>query len=192
MTWIQQNKKYLTLFSLMMLVALTRSDHFGSAISLPDASLAAFYLAGIFSGGLVSLVVLLSEAALLDYIAITQLNVSDYCISPAYVFLIPTYASVFLAGLWSKKYTSFKASDVSIQFALLLVATSVAFLISNGSFYFLSGKFPDLSIVEYAGRVAKYYPAYVSSTLIYSCSILLATKAFKLLNKEKANSGVLN
>lgn len=192
MAWIQQNKKYLTLFSLMMLMALTRSDHFGSAISLPDASLAAFYLAGIFSGGIMSLGILLAEAALLDYVAITHFNVSDYCISPAYVFLIPTYASVFFAGLLSKKYTSFKASDVSIQFALLLVATSIAFFISNGSFYWLSDKFPDLSIVEYAQRVAKYYPAYVSSTLIYSCSILCATKVFNMLNKEKSNSEVLS
>lgn len=80
MNWVQQNAKYLTIFALAMLMALTCSDHFGSAITLPDASLAVFYLAGIFTGGLASFAVLLTEAALLDYVAISQFQVSDYCI----------------------------------------------------------------------------------------------------------------
>jgi len=190
MNWIQQNKKYLTLFSLTILMALTRSDHFGSAISLPDASLAVFYLAGIFTGGIMSFVLLLTEAALLDYIAITHWNVSDYCISPAYVFLIPTYAALLLAGRWSAKYASLKGRDLSYQLFALLVATTVAFLISNGSFYFLSGKFPDLSWVEYSSRVAKYYPPYVSSTLMYSIIVVLCTKWVVMLNKDKVNSEI--
>jgi len=176
MNWIQQNTKYLTLTALALLMALTRSDHFGSAISLPDASLAVFYLAGIFTGGVMSFVLLLTEAALLDYIAITHWQVSDYCISPAYVFLIPTYAVMLFAGRWSAKYATLNGHDLSRQFAYLLVAGSIAFLISNGSFYLLSGKFPELSLIQYTQRVAKYYPAYISSTLIYSLTILLFSK----------------
>jgi len=192
MNWIQQNKKYLTLFSLMLLMALTRSSHFGSAFSLPEASLAAFYLAGIFSGGLMSLVVLLVEAGLLDYISITQFNVSDYCISPAYVFLIPTYATMFIAGKWSAKYASFSLRDVTMQLTYILVASSIAFLISNGSFYFLSGKFADLSWLQYSERVAQYYSPYVSSTLIYSSVILCCTKLVAMLNKSEESSEVLS
>lgn len=185
MNWIQQNTRYLTLFALAMLMVMTRSDHFGSAISLPDASLAVFYLAGIFSGGIMSFALLLTEAALLDYIAITHWQVSDYCISPAYVFLIPTYAVMFFAGRWSAEYTAFGSHDVLRQFAYLLGAASVAFLISNGSFYLLSGKFPELSAAQYIQRVAKYYPAYVSSTLMYSLSILFFTRWIQALAKEK-------
>jgi len=192
MNWIQQNKKYLTLFSLMLLMALTRSSHFGSAFSLPEASLAAFYLAGIFSGGLMSFVVLLVEAGLLDYISITQFNVSDYCISPAYVFLIPTYATLFIAGKWSAKYASFSLRDVAMQLTYIVVASSIAFLISNGSFYFLSGKFADLSWLQYSERVAQYYSPYVSSTLIYSSVILCCTKLVAILNKSEEGSEVLS
>lgn len=184
MNWIQQNTKILTLISLVLLMGLTRSDHFGSAISLPDASLAVFYLAGIFSGGIFSFVLLITEAALLDYIAIAHWQVSDYCISPAYVFLIPTYAVMFFAGRWCVKGTSFGSSSLVRQFAYLLGATSLAFLISNGSFYLLSGKFPELSVMQYMERVAQYYPAYVSSTLIYSLAILFFVWLVRLLNKE--------
>ncbi|NOR81177.1 MAG: hypothetical protein GQ529_10160 [Methyloprofundus sp.] len=189
MNWIQQNTKYLTLSALALLMALTRSDHFGSAISLPDASLAVFYLAGIFTGGVMSFVLLLTEAALLDYIAITHWQVSDYCISPAYVFLIPTYAVMLFAGRWSAKYATFNSRDLSRQFIYLLVAASTAFLISNGSFYLLSGKFPELSLIQYAERVAKYYPAYISSTLIYSLTILLFSKLVHIsLGKPMINT----
>jgi hypothetical protein len=148
MNWIQHNKQYLTISALAMLMALTRSDHFGSAVTLPDASLAVFYLAGIFTGGIASFAVLLAEAALLDYVAITHWQVSDYCISPAYIFLIPTYAVMMFAGRWSAKYAIFNSRDLGFQITYLLVATSIVFLISNGSFYLLSGKFPGLSAVQ--------------------------------------------
>jgi len=185
MNWIQQNKNNLTIFALAILMALTRSDHFGSALTLPDASLAVFYLAGIFTGGLASFAVLLAEAALLDYVSISQFQVSNYCISPAYVFLIPTYAVMFFAGRWSTKYVELNASDLSRQFAYLFAAGSIAFLISNSSFYLLSGKFPEMSLIEYTGRVAKYYPDYMSSTLIYSFAILLFTKLVRTVYLEK-------
>ncbi|OQK15666.1 hypothetical protein AU255_15730 [Methyloprofundus sedimenti] len=185
MNWIQQNTKYLITCALAMLMALTRSDHFGSAITLPDASLAVFYLAGIFTGGMASFAVLLTEAAFLDYVAITYGQVSDYCISPAYVFLIPTYAVMLFAGRWSAKYAILNSRDLSHQFAYLLLATSIAFFISNGGFYLFSGKFPELSVVEYAQRVAKYYPAYISSTLLYSLAIIFFTKLVAVLYKEK-------
>ena len=185
MNWIERNKQYLIISALAMLMALTRSDHFGSAITLPDASLAVFYLAGIFTGGIASFAVLLAEAALLDYVAITHWQVSDYCISPAYVFLIPTYAVMFFTGRWSAKYSALDVHALSRQFAYLLVATSIAFLISNGSFYLLSGKFPELSAVQYMERVAKYYSAYISSTLMYSLAILFFTRLVSMLFKTK-------
>ncbi|GFO72636.1 hypothetical protein BJAS_P3036 [Bathymodiolus japonicus methanotrophic gill symbiont] len=184
MNWITQNTKYLNISALALLMALTRSDHFGSAISLPDASLAVFYLAGIFLGGITSLLLLCVEAGLLDYIAIAHWQVSDYCISPAYIFLIPTYAVMFFAGRWSAKYSSLNSLNLVRQLAYLLVAVSIAFLISNGSFYLLSGKFPDLSLVQYAERVAKYYPAYVGSTLIYSLGVLVFTWLMQMLYPE--------
>jgi len=186
MNWIQENQKYITILALSLLMALTRSDHFGSAISLPDASLAAFYLAGLFTGGIASLILLLTQAALLDYIAITHWQVSDYCISPAYVFLIPTYAVMFLAGRWSAKYyRTFNINNSIHQLSYLFMAGSIAFLISNGSFYLLSGKFPDMSVLQYSERVIKYYPAYISSTLLYGVSIVFFTRLINLLFKEK-------
>src|SRR3970040_1549850 len=83
-----------------LVMAATRFHHFGSAISLPDASLAIFFLAGFYLRSPLVFAGFLAEAALIDYVAITHGGVSDWCVSPAYVFLAPTYASLWFAGRW--------------------------------------------------------------------------------------------
>src|ERR1035437_4084549 len=90
--------KSLALFALMvLLMASTRSHHFDSLTHLPDASLAVFLLAGIYLP-LLAFPALLVVAGLADYAAFNYANISDWCFSPAYWFLIPTYAVLFYAG----------------------------------------------------------------------------------------------
>ncbi len=166
--------------ALIGLMLATRFHHFGGALSLPDASLAVFFFAGLWVRGWKFFGLLLIEAGLIDYLSITQFNVSDYCISPAYVFLIPTYASLWFAGVYCKKYSAFNVSDLLTQFVVLLIATSVAFAISNGSFYLLSGKF-DVNWLEYSLRVAKYYPSYLAYTLVYAVIVYALVKLISVV-----------
>ena len=161
-------------FALMALMAATRFHHFGDIISLPDASLAVFFLGGLWFGGLALFIALLVEAGLIDYLAITQFGVSDFCISQAYVFLIPTYAAVWFGGRYSRTFSH----QVS-QFASLVVSVSLAFLISNGSFYLLSGRYPDSSWAEYTARFMRYYPPYLQYTVIYVVAIYALTQLYK-------------
>lgn len=167
--------------ALIGLMLATRFHHFGGTFSLPDASLAAFFFAGLWVRGWKFFVLLLIEAGLIDYVAITQFSVSDYCISSAYVFLIPTYACLWFAGRYCDRYKSLKPAELISQLGVLFVATSAAFAISNGSFYLLSGKFPDMSWVEYSSRVAQYYSPYVTYTLVYAVVIFSMVQIVKLL-----------
>jgi hypothetical protein len=171
----------------LMLATRAHSNHFGSPITLPDASLAVFFMAGLWFGGLRLFAVLLLEAALIDYVAITKMGVSDYCVSPAYVFLIPTYAALFFAGRFAARFKTLQAPDLLMQTGLLVGATTVAFIISNGSFYVLSGRFPDLNWVEYFGRVTQYYSPYLSSTLIYSIVIVAVVKVIAAFRVSQAH-----
>ncbi|NOT85947.1 MAG: hypothetical protein HOP02_14460 [Methylococcaceae bacterium] len=166
----------------LMLATRAHSNHFGSPIALPDASLAVFFMAGLFFGGWRLFAVLLVEAALIDYMAITKMGVSDYCVSPAYVFLIPTYAALFLAGRIAARFKTLQPQDLLMQVGLLVGAATVAFLISNGSFYVLSGKFADLNWTQYATRVAKYYAPYLSGALVYSVVIVGLVKVLNAFN----------
>jgi hypothetical protein len=166
----------------------TRSHHFGSAIALPDASLAVFFLAGLWAAQSKFFIFLLVEATCIDYVAITHMGVSSYCISPAYVFLIPTYGILWWAGRTAKKWPTFTTSDVLRKLAVLVVATTAAFAISNGSFYTLSGKFSDSSSAEYMARISQYFLPYLTSTLIYYISIIAVVKLLSNFLPYKVNA----
>jgi len=160
-------KTPLGVWALMALMLVTRFHHFGSAIALPDASLAVFFMAGLWFGRLPLLTILLVEAAIIDYVAIAHMGVNDYCISPAYGFLIPAYAALFYAGRLASRFRTQQASELLLQISLLVISTSAAFVIANGSFYLFSGRFAELNWLDYAGRVAQFYPSYLTAALIY-------------------------
>lgn len=152
---------------LVLLMAATRYHHFGSSLHLPDASLAVFFAAGFYLPQRKLLPLLLAEAALIDWVAIAIGGVSDWCVSPAYAFLIPAYACLWSGGRWYANRNRFSWSSVVPLVLVLTLATSAAFLISNGSFYLLSGRFPDLSWAQYGERVAHFYGSYVGSVFAY-------------------------
>jgi hypothetical protein len=186
MTMISLLKKYDIPAGFLALAALmffTRFHHFGmmlanqfgTTFSLPDASLSVFFFGGLFFNRLKLFAFLIIEAALIDYVAIAHLNVSDYCISAGYIGLIPTYGVMWLGGMYCAKFKTFNKTDMVSQLTVLVLATSAAFFISNISFY-LSGRFTDLSLLEYAGRVAQFYLPYLMSTFIYSVLIDVSVK----------------
>jgi len=152
---------------LALLMVATRFHHFGSATHLPDASLAVFFLAGFYLRRSALFGLYLAEAALIDYLAIALGGVSDWCVTPAYAFLIPTYASLWFGGVWYARRHCMAWRTLAPFFGAVLLGVSVAFLISNASFYLLSGYFPAMSWTEYASRVAKYFPPYASAAVAY-------------------------
>ena len=161
--WLQA--EYLPIH-LIALMVLTRFHHFGDVLYLPDASLAVFFFAGFyrkkaFFGFLLAL------AALIDFVAIEN-GSSSWCVSPTYVFLIPTYAVMWLAGRYCSTFKAMKIAELAKSAGLLMLATSAAFAISNGSFYLFSGRYADLSWGQYFSQVAQYYLPYVSSALLYA------------------------
>jgi len=159
--------KSLALFALLaLLMAATRSHHFDSLTHLPDASLAAFLLAGIYLP-LAAFPALLLVAGFADYSAIHYAGVSDWCFSPAYWFLIPTYAVMWYAGRFYAARHRQSWRGLALFAATALVATSTAFVISSGSFYLFSGRFADMTALQYAGSVAKYYGQYLSGAFLY-------------------------
>ena len=174
----------ISFIAVVALMLATRSHHFGSVISLPDASLISFFFAGLLLNKLRFFVILLIEAVLIDYIAISHLGISDFCISNAYVALIPTYALMWYAGHYCKRFKTLKMSELGLRFGLLFLVTSTAFLISNGSFYLFSGRYPESSWAQYIERVAMYYPPYLTSTLIYGIVIFAITQIVKVLSAQ--------
>ncbi|MDD2863672.1 MAG: hypothetical protein PHC99_02980 [Methylococcales bacterium] len=183
----KQIYRYLPLVALM---GATRMHHFGSAFSLPDASLAVFFLAGLFFSSRTFFIALLLEAGLLDYVAISHLGVSDFCVSPAYVFLIPTYFAMWFGGRLAAHFKSMQGTEVTLSIpamATLLASTTTAFLLSNGSFYWLSGRHSNGTMTEYVERALNYYPTYAGYAVMYVVLGFAAVKVIKMLPDFKTS-----
>ena len=167
-----------TIFGLLALLMLsTRYAHFAQ---LPDASWAAFFAGGFyFSGrgagrrGLAVFTALMLEAGAIDTVAIQPLGVGNYCVTPAYAVLVPTYGVLWFGGAWLRRGYAFTPSTL-LRFALAaIVATHLAYLISNGSFYWLGGRYADPNLGEYLRRFAQFYVNFVSVTPGYLAIIAL-------------------
>lgn len=152
--------------TLAALMAATREYHFGTALHLPDASLAVFLLAGFYLPRW-AFPVLLVEAGLVDYLALNYGGVDGWCFSPAYWFLIPTYSVLWFAGrFYAARYRP-SLRGLAEFAAIAFAATGAAFLISNASFYLLSDNIGNMSATEYGGRVAQYFLPYLQSAFLY-------------------------
>jgi len=189
--------KIIIIFTLLaVLMAVTRFNHFGSAVTLPDASYAIFFLGGLYLSkqlrvALIVFIALILEAGLIDVYATSVQGISDWCMTPAYWFLIPTYGSLWLAGAWfMRQYTMRGAGLIGLMLAAWAAwaASSFAFMFSNATFYLFSDRFATMKAIEYTAQVAQYYVSYVSIALLYIACAVGVHVAYKIIVKQGMDS----
>ena len=188
-----QDRMWMIVAGLMLAIAATRFHHFGSAVSLPDASYAVFFLCGLYLArfartSMIVFIALLLEAGMVDYYATSVQGLSDFCMTPAYWFLIPTYGSLWFAGRWFALRHTMEGKGL-VGLALTAgAATSFAFLLSSGSFYLFSEHFNNMTATEYASRVVQYFGWYVSVALLYVACAVAIHMAFDIIRNKSAYS----
>lgn len=159
-TFVQHRLQFWIGAALTLLLITTRGHHFPTLNNvLPSASWAVFFLAGMYVRAPVVLGVLLAVSAMVDYAAVVWGGVSSFCVSPAYVALVPAYGALWFAG---RRYAMRNRAQSIVVIPLVLhvaVAAVLCELISSGSFYVFSGRFTDLSLSEFGVRFARYFPA---------------------------------
>ena len=165
--------------ALIALILLTRSSHFGTSFLLPDATLAALFLIGMFMQKARWLVTAITVAFAVDFYALGFAGISDYCMSLGYWGLIPTYAMVWGAGRYIAKQDKPFALHVFVPAAL--ITTSLAFVLSNAFWYVFSDKVSSLTIAEFSARVAQYFSPYLGYTAFYLGVAWLTQAAFQKL-----------
>ncbi|HEY8507434.1 MAG TPA: hypothetical protein VIL32_03695 [Steroidobacteraceae bacterium] len=170
MLTLKQNAGRALLLGLVAAILVTRVDHFGTSFTPPDVTLAAMFLAGVWLRSVWGFVALLAAAGLADQIAFQQ-GVSDWCMSPAYPFLIPTYACLWLAGVGSRRLEWRRPQDLALGAVAFLVATTAAFVISSGSFFLLAEYFAEVSAADYwRTTFTRYFPYYLGWAALYSAA----------------------
>lgn len=161
---------------LVIMMILTRGYNLVWTHNLADASWAVFFLAGIYLRSAWPLLGLFLLSWSLDYAAYTWGGVNDFCITPAYLFLIPAYTSLWLAGRWYAKQYQFSWHNITWLGVSMTTGLLACEFFSSGGFYFFSGRFTETSLNEYAARFTQYFPSYVESFMFYiAIAIVLHT-----------------
>lgn len=144
------------------LMVATRMEHFGGSVNLPDASLAVFALAGWVGAGLLAFFAFLLLAAGIDYWAVTFGGIAADCFTPAYPALALAYGVLFAFGRWAalRPLSLMSAAGITTTLAL-------AFLISNLSFFWFSGLYPDMALRDYVSATWRYAPSYIGYGFAY-------------------------
>ena len=187
-----QGSTWIIAAGLILTMAATRFNHFGSAFSLPDASWAVFFLGGLYlvrnaRASIAVFIALLLQAGLMDSYVTTVQGVSDWCMTPAYWFLIPTYGSLWFVGRWFALRHTLEGKGFALLAVSAWIANSFAFFLSNASFYFVSGRVNEMTATEYASRVSEYYVSYVSMSMLYIACAVGMHMLFTMLNKSKTH-----
>lgn len=165
---------------LLAIMALTRIGHFGSVVSLPDASLAIFLLGGLWLGAVGYFAAFVALAFGIDFFLAKTAVEAGWCLTPAYGGLILGYGLMWLGG----RVLAMTPQLPPLRFiSVSLGALLGAFLVSNVAFWAFSGYFGDMGIIEYANRTAQYFPSYLASTTLY---LTLGWIAQRLLTARKA------
>lgn len=154
----------------LLLVALmiaTRSHHFATIHNLADASWAIFFLAGIYLRSAWPLLGLFALGWGLDVAATTWGGVSDYCMTPAYLFMLPAYASLWLAGRWFSNRYQLSWNTAIPLFIAASAGLVLCELFSGGGFYFFSGRIAETSFAEFGEQLIKYFPLYIETFAFY-------------------------
>ena len=143
--------------------------------ALWDASWGVFFLAGFWlrGQGRWAFPLLMAEAVLMDYLVITGQGIdfwSHYCVSPAYWFLVPSYGALWLGGSsWlAKRQQGLSLATLGLAIAALLVAEGLCYLISNGSFYWISASVPaPRSFAAWFANLGDWYLPFLTGTIVY-------------------------
>ena len=144
--------------ALAALMICTRGQHFATVDALPSASWAVFFLAGALlrPGWIFPALFVLSS--LLDLASLALGRVTDWCLSPAYWALALAYGVLWWGGRTYARMHHDRVATVPMLALSLLATSVVAYLISKGGFYFLSGRYPDATWAGFLDRIPRYYP----------------------------------
>ncbi len=161
----------LAIFAVLALAMVaTRFHHFAAA---PDASWAVFFIAGFYLRGSArwAFPLLMALAVVVDILVITGQGLdfwSHYCVSPAYWMLLPAHAALWLGGSWLRsRHAGIGLASLGRLALALVVATTLCYLLSNGSFYWLSPMVGERSLAGWFKNLGDWYLAYLGTTAAY-------------------------
>ncbi|KZC16303.1 hypothetical protein, partial [Rhodanobacter sp. FW104-R8] len=106
-------------------------------------------------------------AVAVDWASVGYTGNSDFCITAAYAFLPVAYAALWYGGRWYAGRLQASTGSLLLACGVAVLAASASFVISNGSFYWLGGRYAEPHFSEYVARLWQWGPLFVRTTLAY-------------------------
>jgi hypothetical protein len=183
----QTTRQVLIALAIAFFMLLTRGSHVLTSVALPDASLALLFIGGLYLRKSAWFVFFVLLATVIDFGASAIDSWYGFCLTAGYWGMLPTYAAMWLAGVWLSKQSD-SLDAVKYSFAGLL-ATFLAFVFSTQTYYLFSGRFPNTGILETIQYGWDYLPSYMGFTTLYLVAFWTLTKVLPKLNLVKSASG---
>lgn len=183
---LSARSQWLIGLALIALLIATRGQHFATVELLPGASWAVFFLAGVYLRPRWALPALLAATWLLDFAAFAWGGASRFCLTPAYLFLLPAYSALWLAGRWYAGQHRFHIQTLAPLALSVLVGALACELFSSGGFYFFSGRFDAPNLAEFGTRLLQYGPSYLGSLSFYVAAAAVLHLVFSLALGHRA------
>ena len=171
------NKQIIIAAALAFFMLLTRGSHVLTAVSLADASLVLFLLGGMYLGiGVKSraawFAAFFALATMIDFGAAAIDPAQGFCLTNGYWGLIPSYAAMWLGGLWlANRKDAFEITPYAL---VSLLTTFVAFVISTQTYYLFSGRFPAQGLMESLQHGWEYLPSWMGFSAMYFAFVWLS------------------
>jgi hypothetical protein len=177
-------KQLLIAAAITLFMLLTRGSHVLTNVALPDASLVLFLFGGLYlrrAGWFVAFFVL---ATFIDFGAAALDPAQGFCLTNGYWGLIPSYASMWLGGMWLGQQ---KDAFAPILYALVsMLTTLIAFVISTQTYYLFSGRFPSLGLLESLKHGWNYLPNWMGYAAMYFAIVWVAVTLLRSLKPAQA------
>lgn len=153
---------------------LTRGSHVLTSVSLPDASLALLLVGGLYLRKAVWFALFVILATVIDFGAAAIDSIQAFCLTDGYWGMLPTYAVMWLAGVWLSKQAD--SMETLKYVTASAVSTFTAFVLSTQTYYLFSGRFPEAGMIESMKHGWEYLPSYMGFTGMYLVAFWVLTK----------------
>jgi hypothetical protein len=180
------NKKMWAIVAVLaFFMLLTRGSHVLTHVSLPDASVAIFLMGGLLLKRWGWFAVFFVLATVIDFGAAAFDPAQGFCLTNGYWGLIPSYATMWFAGLWLANQ---KDAFNFFPFGLAtLTASFSAFLISTQTYYLFSGRFPAQGLWASLQHGWEYLPSWMGYSAMYFVMIWIGAMALRRIPMFKTS-----
>jgi hypothetical protein len=177
---LEMKRNILIAAAIAFFMLLTRGSHVLTQVALPDASLVLFLLGGLWLKRASWFAAFFVLATVIDFGAAAFDPTQGFCLTNGYWGLIPSYAAMWLGGLWlSKQQDAFANKNIASFAVVSMFTTFVAFVISTQTYYLYSGRFPAQGIIESMKHGWEYLPSWMGFSAMYFAVVWLSVALWR-------------